>query len=88
MITELKGQHGIEKETQAEGKPKDSILVSSAKAIGASVGKLASLAGAPPDANPTPPKTPKKSKLAKQDKSGLPRKQKKAQQKAGRARQG
>ena len=77
-----------EKSPKAEVEPEDSILVSTAKAIGASAGKLASLGGAPPDANPTPPKNPKKPKLAKQDKSGLPRKQKKAQQKAGRAHQG
>jgi hypothetical protein len=66
-----------EKKPKAEVEPED-----------AAAGKLASLGGAPPDANPMPKKTAKKPKLAKHDKSRLPRKQKKAQQKAGRARKG
>ena len=58
--------------------PEDSGLISAAKAIGAAAGKIASLAGATVDTQPAKPKKPK---LAKKNKSRLPRREKKAQQK-------
>jgi hypothetical protein len=68
----------------AEPEAEDSLLVSAAKTIGATAGKIAALAGAQPA---RPPK-PKKPKLAKKNKSRMPRKQKKVLQKAARAKQG
>jgi len=60
----------------------DSTLVAATKAIGTAAGKIASLTGIAQPA-PTPPQTkPKKPpKLQKKNKSRLPRRQKKAQQK-------
>jgi hypothetical protein len=60
---------------------KDNIIVSAAKVTGAAPGKIASLAGARPEAPPHE-KTTKKGKLPKKHKHRLPRRQKKAQQKA------
>jgi hypothetical protein len=69
-----------EKKPKAAVEPEEGLLVSAAKAIGATAGKIAGLAGA----GPTPRKNPKKPKLAKKNKSRMPRKQKKAQQKSAR----
>jgi hypothetical protein len=60
----------------------DSAVVSAAKAIGSAAGKIASMVGAGPD---TPPK-PKVGKLAKKNKSRLPRREKKAAKKAAAKR--
>ena len=72
-----------EKKPKPAVEPEEGLLVSAAKAIGATAGKIAALAGA----GPTPPKNPKKPKLAKKNKSRMPRKQKKAQQKSARGHQ-
>jgi hypothetical protein len=65
-------------EPETEG----SVLATAAKAIGTAAGKIASLAGVVEPA-PTPPQTKstKQPKLQKKNKSRLPRRQKKAQQK-------
>ncbi|HUS06396.1 MAG TPA: hypothetical protein VMZ52_08880 [Bryobacteraceae bacterium] len=58
----------------------DSAIVAAAKTIGSAAGKVAAatgLAGAP---------KPKKGKLQKKDKSGLPRREKKAAKKAAARR--
>ena len=62
----------------AEKSHRDSLLVTTAKAIGTAAGKLASAAGieGEPRARAT------KGKLPKKHKSRLPRRQKKAQKKA------
>ena len=65
-------------------KKEDSALVSAAEAVGATVGKMAMLVGAV-HKPATAPKNIKIPKLAKSGKSRLPRKQKKAQQKAAAA---
>ena len=61
----------------------DSILTTTAKAIGTAAGKIASLAGVTEPA-PAPPHTmsTKQPKLQKKNKHRLPRWEKKAQQKA------
>jgi hypothetical protein len=61
----------------------DNVLVSTAKSIGTVAGKIASAVGA---AAPTPstPARPKVGKLKKKNKTRLPRRQKKAQQKAAK----
>jgi hypothetical protein len=65
-------------------KKEDSALVGAAEAIGATVGKMAALVGV--TVKPaTAPKNIKIPKLAKSGKSRLPRKEKKAQQKAAAA---
>ena len=56
----------------------DTLLVTAAKAIGKTAGKVAKAAGV--EGEPQAP--PKKGKLAKKNKSRLPRKQKKAAKKA------
>jgi hypothetical protein len=61
--------------------PEENALVSAAKAIGTAAGKVASLAGVAPHAEPTP-KGKKVGKLLKKDGKRLPRRQKKAAQKA------
>jgi hypothetical protein len=58
----------------------DNVLVSAAKAIGTAAGKVASLAGASESQPAT--KSSKVGKLLKKDKQRVPRKQKKAAQKA------
>jgi hypothetical protein len=59
----------------------ESGLVSAAKAVGEAAGKIAALVGV---AEPGPPKKSMKiPKLAKKNKSRLPRREKKALQKAG-----
>lgn len=58
----------------------DSVIIDAAKAIGSVAGKIASLAGATAD-RPQSVKA-KKGKLPKKNKSRLPRREKKAQQKA------
>jgi hypothetical protein len=58
----------------------DNVLVSAAKAIGSAAGKIASLAGATPEARP-PAKSTKVGKLPKKQGHRLPRRQKKAAQK-------
>jgi hypothetical protein len=65
------------KETEQE-KTDDSLIVSAAKAIGSTAGKIASLAGGAAPA-------PKIKKLASKGKSRLPRRQKKAQKKLAAA---
>ena len=71
-----------ERKKPIEPETKDSTLATAAKIIGAAAGKIASLAGVTEPA-PTPPQTKstKIPKLQKKNKSGLPRRQKKAQQK-------
>jgi hypothetical protein len=61
------------KETQAAA---DGVLVATAKTIGAAAGKIAAAVGV------TAPAKPKVPKLADRQKSRLPRRQKKAAQKA------
>jgi hypothetical protein len=58
----------------------DNVLVGAAKAIGSAAGKIASLAGVPPEAKSTPKKA-RVGKLPKKEGHRLPRRQKKAQQK-------
>lgn len=59
------------------------ILATTARAIGNAAGKVASLAGvAEPAPAPSQTKSTKKPKLQKKNKSRLPRRQKKARQKA------
>jgi|HubBroStandDraft_1064217.scaffolds.fasta_scaffold221208_2 hypothetical protein len=65
----------------------DNILVSAAKAIGSAAGKIASLAGAPPEVRPAT-KSTKVGKLPKKEGHRLPRRQKKAQQKRPVSRKG
>ena len=61
----------------------DSVAVKAAKVIGKAAGKIASLAGAAaPEPGPPSAAKSKKGKLPKKNKSRLPRRQKKAQQKA------
>jgi hypothetical protein len=70
-----------ERKKRVEPETKDSTLATAAKIIGAAAGKIASLAGvAEPVAKPQT-KSTKVPKLQKKDKSRLPRRQKKAQQK-------
>jgi hypothetical protein len=61
------------KETEA---PPDGVLVAAAKTIGAAAGKIAAAVGV------TAPAKPKVPKLVNRQKSRLPRRQKKAAQKA------
>jgi len=72
-----------ERKKPIEPEKKGGALTTAAKAIGTAAGKVASLTGIDEPA-PTPPSTkPKKPpKLQKKNKSRLPRRQKKAQQKA------
>jgi hypothetical protein len=72
---EAQPEKPVEKQLEAE-----SVIVSAAKAIGSTAGKIAAMAGA----HTTPPR-PKIGKLAAKNKSRLPRKQKKAQQKLAAA---
>lgn len=60
---------------------KDNSIVTAAKVTGTAACKIASLTGATPEAPPHA-KTTKKGKLPKKHKQRLPRRQKKAQQKA------
>jgi hypothetical protein len=63
----------------------EGALVSAAKAIGKAAGKVAALAGAEaPEPAKQPAKRASKAKLAKKDKTHLPRRVKKAQKKAAR----
>src|SRR4051812_5140987 len=79
------------KKNDNQEKPAEGVLVAAAKKLGKAAGKVAAVAGAGADAPaeeaaPPAPKPQTKSvkvpKLAKKDKSRLPRKEKKAQQKA------
>jgi hypothetical protein len=70
------------KKKKSEPEADEGVLVSAAKAIGAAAGKVAALAGAVP----SPPKV-KIPKLQPKNKTRLPRRQKKALQKAA-ARKG
>jgi hypothetical protein len=64
-------------------KPHDNLLTSTAKAIGTTAGKLASLAGAAESAPARARRhSEKRAKLAKKNKHRLPRRMKKAQKKA------
>jgi hypothetical protein len=62
----------------------DSVLVSAAKVVGSAAGKVAALAGASESQPAT--KSSKVGKLLKKDKHRVPRKQKKAAQKAAASR--
>jgi hypothetical protein len=75
-----------ERKKVADPATEDSILTTTAKAIGTAAGKIASLAGVTEPA-PAPPHTvsTKQPKLQKKNKHRLPRWQKKAQQKAAAA---
>jgi hypothetical protein len=70
----------MSKKKETEEAP-DSALVSAAKTIGATAGKIAAAVGV---AAPSKPKVPK---LAKKEKPHLPRRQKKAAKKAAEAAQ-
>ena len=69
-------------------KTDESVLEAAAKTIGKAAGKAAAVAGleageaAPPAARPNTPKKEKIPKLVKKNKSRLPRREKKALQKA------
>ena len=71
----------MSKTKETEESP-DSPLISAAKTIGATAGKVATAVGIA-----TPPAKPKVPKLAKKNKSRLPRRQKKAAKKAAAAKQ-
>jgi hypothetical protein len=71
------------KKPTARPETEDKVLVSAAKVIGTAAGKIASLAGAPPEGRPAT-KSTKVGKLPKKEKHRLPRRQKKAQQKVAR----
>jgi len=72
-----------ERKKRTEPGTKDSTLATAAKIIGAAAGKIASLAGvAEPAPAPLHTKSVKIPKLQKKGKSRLPRRQKKALQKA------
>jgi hypothetical protein len=74
-----------QRKKQVEPEP-EGVLATAAKAIGTAAGKMASLAGV---AAPTPHTVSVKiPKLQKKDKSRLPRRQKKALQKAAAAKSG
>jgi hypothetical protein len=63
--------------------PENSLLVDAAKAIGKTVGKVATLVGAAhTDAAAPKAKSHRPGKLVKKNKQKLPRRQKKAQQRA------
>jgi hypothetical protein len=85
MADEQKPKERKERKKVTEPGTEDSILTTTAKAIGTAAGKIASLAGVEPA--PAPPHTisMKQPKLQKKDKHRLPRWQKKAQQKAAAA---
>jgi hypothetical protein len=65
---------------------KESTVVDAAQATGSAAGKIASPGGATRDVGSAPAKARKKGKLIKKKTSRLPRKQKKAQQKAAAAK--
>ena len=78
-------EHSLKKETnlarrndKADSKPQDDALVTAAKTIGTTAGKIASFIGVAADTKPAKPKT---GKLVPKTKSRLPRRQKKAQRK-------
>lgn len=58
----------------------DSVLINVAKSLGATAGKIAALVGV--DAPPSQPSARKAARFQKQNKSRLPRREKKAQKKA------
>ena len=63
-------------------KSEESVLEKAAKKIGEVAGKVAAATGTDTPARPNTPKKERIGKLVKKDKSRLPRKEKKAQQKA------
>jgi hypothetical protein len=68
-------------------KSEESVLAKAAKKIGEAAGKVAAVAGVegdttPPAARPNTPKKERIGKLVKKTKSRLPRREKKAKQKA------
>lgn len=66
------------------GKSHDNLLTSTAKAIGTTAGKIASLTGVAGEVPaPAQKHSAKKAHLAKKNKHRLPRRMKKAQKKAG-----
>ena len=79
-MVKVKTATNMPKKPPAPEKTEDNILVSAAKAIGSAAGKIASLAGAPPEAH-TAAKSKKVGKLPKKQAHRLPRRQKKAQKK-------
>jgi len=86
MADEQKPKERKERKKVAEPEGKDSALTTAAKAAGTAVGKIALAAEvgpAPPRPHTVSTKTPK---LQKKNKHRLPRRQKKAQQKAAAAR--
>ena len=77
------------KKTEEQEAPQaaEGALATVAKAVGKAAGKVAKLAGAEPsEAPPAAPKKPKIPKLAPKNKSRLPRRQKKALQKANQSK--
>jgi hypothetical protein len=70
------------KKKEAQEQP-EGALVEAAKSIGEAAGKIAVAVGVTPS---TPPAKPKIPKLAKKNKSRLPRRQKKAAQKVANAK--
>jgi hypothetical protein len=85
MADQQKPKERKERKKATEPATEDSLLTTTAKAIGAAAGKIASMAGVEPA--PAPPHTisTKPMKLQKKNKHRLPRWQKKAQQKAAAA---
>lgn len=70
----------MSKKTKTDEPKEETVLVAAAKKIGETAGKIAALAGA--TAEPKVSLKVKIPKLAKKNKSRLPRRQKKAQKKA------
>jgi hypothetical protein len=79
------------KKTQTQEEPADSVVATAAKTTGKAASKVVSAVAGPPQVDPggnnqehQPPKVSRKiPKLAKKNKSRLPRREKKARQKAG-----
>jgi hypothetical protein len=79
------------KKTQKQEEPTDTVLTAAAKTIGKSAAKMVSAAAGAPQADPSgnnqeqqaPKISSRVPKLTKKNKSRLPRRQKKARQKAG-----
>ena len=69
------------KKKEKKEEPTDGVLVAAAKTIGAAAGTIAAAVGVTGPVKDTPPK-PKVPKLVKKNKSRLPRREKKAAQKA------
>jgi hypothetical protein len=85
MADEQKPKEKKERKKASAPADEESILTTTAKAIGKAAGKIAVAAGVEPDAPKPHTVSVKVPKLQKKNKSRLPRRQKKAQQKAAAA---